>query len=151
MPKGEFRSYWKCHYLAGLSDEVINEILQGFSTTPSPNTLSSIWNFGGATADVAANATAFGDRFMPYVFSMDSVWPDHSDDQKNIDWTRTFWERMRAHSDKGRMYLNFPDQEEEGQKLLQDTFGDNYSKLRAINKKYEPDNLFRFNQNILPN
>lgn len=151
MPKGEFRCYWKCHYLAELSDQVINEILQGFSTAPSPNTLSSIWNFGGATASVAANATAFGDRSMPYMFSMDSVWPDQSDDQKNVDWTRAFWERMRAHSDKGRMYLNFPGQGEEGQKLLQDTFGDNYSKLRTIKKKYDPDNIFRFNQNILPN
>ena len=148
MPKGEYRSYWKCHYLSGLSDEVIDEILQGFSTTPSPNTLSSIWNFGGATASVASDATAFGDRSMSYMFSMDSVWPDPSDDDKNINWTRNFWERMRVYSDKGRMYLNFPGQGEEGQKLLQNTFGENYSKLQAIKKKYDPDNLFRFNQNI---
>ncbi len=150
MPAGEFRSYWKCHYLSGLSDEAIDTILQGFEETPSPNTLSSIWNFGGATADVAADATAFGDRSMPYMFSMDSVWPDISDDEKNINWTRDFWDRMKAFSDKGRMYLNFPGQGEEGTKLLKDTFGDNYSRLQTIKKKYDPDNLFRFNQNIEP-
>ncbi len=150
MPAGEYRSYWKCHYLSGLSDEVIDTILEGFSSTPSPNTLSSIWNFGGATADVAADATAFGDRSMPYMFSMDSVWPDKSDDEKNINWTRDFWNRMKAYSDKGRMYLNFPGQGEEGAKLLEDTFGDNYGKLQSIKKKYDPDNLFRFNQNIEP-
>lgn len=148
MPKGEYRCYWKSHYLAGLSDQVIDSILQGFVTTPSPNTLSSIWNFGGATAEVAADATAFGDRTMPYMFSIDSVWPDQADDAKNIDWTRSFWQRMKVHSDKGRMYLNFPGQGEEGQTLLRDTFGDNYGKLQAIKKKYDPDNLFRFNQNI---
>lgn len=150
MPAGEYRCYWKSHYLSGLSDEVIDSILQGFSSTPSPNTLSSIWNFGGATAAVAADATAFGDRSMPYMLSMDSVWPDKSNDEKNIGWTRDFWNRMKAYSDKGRMYLNFPGQGEEGAKLLEDTFGENYSRLQSIKKKYDPGNLFRFNQNIEP-
>ena len=150
MPAGDYRCYWKSHYLSGLSDESIDTILEGFSSTPSPNTLSSIWNFGGASADVAADATAFGDRSMPYMLSIDSVWPNEPDDEKNINWTRNFWNRMKAYSDKGRMYLNFPGQGEEGTKLLEDTFGDNYGKLQSIKKKYDPDNLFRFNQNIKP-
>ncbi len=150
MPAGEYRCYWKSHYLNGLSDEALDTILNNFQKTPSPNTLSSIWNFGGATADVAADATAFGDRSMPYMFSMDSVWREPSDDEKNINWTRNFWARMKDYSQDGRMYLNFPGQGEEGAKLLEDTFGENYSRLRAIKKKYDPDNLFRFNQNIQP-
>jgi len=150
MPAGEYRSYWKSHYLNGLSDEVIDKILRAFATTPSPNTLSSIWNFGGATAAVPADATAFGDRTMPYMYSIDSVWSDQSDDEKNISWTRDLWNHMKQHSDKGRMYLNFPGQGEEGAKLLQDTFGDNYSNLQSIKKKYDPGNLFCFNQNIAP-
>ena len=150
MPAGEFRCYWKSHYLNGLSDQVINTILQNFQQTPSANTLSSIWNFGGATAEVAADATAFGDRSMPYMFSMDSVWSDEADDEKNINWTRNFWAIMRDYSQDGRMYLNFPGQGEEGEKMLEDTFGENYSRLRSIKKKFDPDNLFRFNQNIKP-
>ncbi|MFT5219718.1 MAG: FAD/FMN-containing dehydrogenase [Planctomycetota bacterium] len=150
VPAGDYRSYWKSHYLSGLSDDVIDQILEGFTSAASPNTLSSIWSFGGATAEVSADATAFGDRSMPYMFSIDSVWPDKSADDKNITWTRDFWNRMKPHSDKGRMYLNFPGQGEEGEKLLQDTFGDNYGKLQSIKKIYDPDNLFRFNQNITP-
>jgi FAD/FMN-containing dehydrogenase len=150
MPSGDFRCYWKSHYLSGLSDEVIDMIAQGNAQPPSPNTLSSIWNFGGATADVAADATAFGDRSMPYMLSIDSVWSDTVDDGANIDWTRSFWERMRAHSHQGRMYLNFPGQGEEGEKILEDTFGANYSRLREIKRKYDPDNCFRFNQNLKP-
>ena len=150
MPAGDFRCYWKSHYLNSLTDDIIDTILQEVASVPSPNTLSSIWNFGGATASVAADATAFGDRSMPYMYSIDSVWSDPADDDTNINWTRSLWDRMRAHSHQGRMYLNFPGQGEEGDKLLQDTFGDNYTRLREIKRKYDPDNRFRFNQNLKP-
>ena len=138
MPAGEFRCYWKSHYLSTLSDEVIDTILQGNAEPPSANTLSSIWNFGGATADVAPEATAFGDRSMAYMFSIDSTWPDAADDEENITWTRNFWQRMQPWSDRGRMYLNFPGMGEEGDQLLKDTFGDNYARLREIKQKYDP-------------
>lgn len=150
MPFGQYRCYWKSHYLSGLSDDVIEDILEGVATPPSANTLSSIWNFGGATARVPPQATAFGDRSMPYMFSIDSVWSDAADDNRNIGWTRDLWERMKSHSQQGRIYLNFPGLGEEGTKLLEDTFGENYTRLREIKRKYDPLNRFRFNQNILP-
>jgi FAD/FMN-containing dehydrogenase len=150
MPAGQFRCYWKSHFLRELSDQVIDKIVEGNTHPPSPNTLSSIWNFGGATARVASDATAFGDRSMPYMLSIDSVWESPDDDNKNVAWTRAFWERMKPHSDKGRMYLNFPGLGEEGDELVRNTFGDNYRRLREIKKIYDPENLFRFNQNIKP-
>jgi len=74
MPFGDYRCYWKSHYLSGLSDEVIDSIIQGNAEPPSANTLSSIWNFGGATAEVAADATAFGDRSMAILSSATQAW-----------------------------------------------------------------------------
>jgi FAD/FMN-containing dehydrogenase len=150
MPFGQYRCYWKCHYLASLSDDVIERIVDGNAAPPSPNTLSSIWNFGGGTARVAPDATAFGDRSMPYMVSIDSVWRDAADDQANIAWTRDFWKRMQPHSQGGRLYLNFLGLGEEGDRLLRDSFGENYARLREIKQKYDPDNLFRFNPNIRP-
>ena len=151
MPAGQFRCYWKSHYLKELSDAVIDDILDGVTSVPSPNSLSSIWNFAGATAQVPADATAFGDRSMPWMYSIDSVWEGAENDVANIGWTRDFWERMQRYSHDGRMYLNFPGQGEEGDKLLRDTFGaENYRRLREIKAKYDPDNRFRFNQNIRP-
>jgi len=149
MPAG--RCYWKSLYLNGLTDAVIDDIMEGVKSVPSPNTLSSIWNFGGATAEVPADATAFGDRSMPWMYSIDSVWEGADNDEKNIGWTRDFWGRMQKYSYGGRMYLNFPGQGEEGEKQLEDTFGaDNFRRLREIKAKYDPDNRFRFNQNIRP-
>ena len=150
MPAGDYRSYWKSHYLNGLSDEVIDKILTRVKTTPSPNSLSSIWNFGGATSSVAADATAFGDRSMPYMYSIDSVWADPKDDETNLKWTRDFWDSLKPHSHHGRTYLNFIGIGEDGEKLIADTFGANYSRLREIKRKYDPDNCFRYNQNIKP-
>jgi len=151
MPAGQFRCYWKSLYLDRLTDELIDDILDGVTSVPSPNTLSSIWNFGGATAQPSADATAFGDRSMPWMYSIDSVWEGAGNDEKNIGWTRDLWGRMQKYSHNGRMYLNFPGQGEEGDKLLEDTFGaDNFKRLREIKAKYDPDNRFRFNQNIRP-
>jgi FAD/FMN-containing dehydrogenase len=150
IPFGQYRCYWKSHYLKGLPDAAIELIVAGNVAPPSPNTLSSIWNFGGATSRVAADATAFGDRSMPYMLSIDSIWPAARDDQKNIAWTRDFWTRMKQFSDQGRIYLNFPGMGEEGERLVKDSFGHNYSRLQAIKRKYDPDNLFRFNSNIQP-
>ena len=48
------------------------------------------------------------------------------------------------------MYLNLPGMGEEGDQLLEDTFGDNYARLREIKQKCDPENHFRFNQNITP-
>jgi FAD/FMN-containing dehydrogenase len=150
IPFGQYRCYWKSHYLSALTDAIIEEIVAGNAAPPSPNTLSSIWNFGGATARVAADATAFGDRSMPFMLSIDSIWREAADDQANIAWTRAFWQRMQPHSHHRRMYLNFPGLGEEGERLLQDSFGANYARLQAIKRKYDPNNVFRFNPNILP-
>ena len=52
-------------------------------------------------------ATAFGDRSMPWMVSIDSIWDTADQDDANIAWTRAFWERLEPYSDRGRIYLNF--------------------------------------------
>jgi FAD/FMN-containing dehydrogenase len=150
MPSGVYRCYWKAHYLNALQDDTIDLIFDRFAKTPSPKTLSSIWTFGGGTARVAPEATAFGDRSMPYMFSIDSVWAKPEDDQANLNWTRDFWQRLRPQSHKGRIYLNFPGFGEDSRDLVASSYGDNYARLKAIKRKFDPGNVFRFNQNIPP-
>ena len=66
------------------------------------------------------------------------------------DWTRDFWRRMAPHSDRGRIYLNFPGLGEEGDDLVRRAFGGNFDRLAQLKKRYDPDNRFRSNQNIPP-
>src|SRR5262249_48596871 len=148
FPPGRDRCYWKSSYLTGLDDQVIDDIVIRLAQRPSEMTYASVWKFGGGVQRVAADATAFGDRSMPFMLSIDAIWSRPEDDGANIAWTRKFWSEMQRHSN-GRMYLNFPGHGE-GESLVRDAFGEVvYGRLAAIKAKYDPTNLFRMNQNIL--
>ena len=150
IPYGQHRSYWKSHYLSALTDEAIDLMLEWNASPPSPTTLSSVWSFGGATAAVPADATAFGDRSMPWMVSVDSIWSAPEDDAANIAWTRDFWAALQPYSHQGRVYLNFAGHGEGNDELVRRSFGANFDRLAAIKRAYDPDNVFRFNQNIEP-
>ena len=111
-------------------------------------TYASIWKFGGAVQRVTADATAFGDRSMPFMFSLDAIWSNPADDSANMGWVRDCWQDMQRYS-TGRMYLNFPGLGE-GENLVRDAFGAKPMPASDIKRKYDPQNVFRMNQNILP-
>lgn len=150
MPAGEFRCYWKARYLTDLTDEMIDLAMANALVAPSDNSISSLWNFGGATAKVPANATAFGDRSMGWMYSLDGVWSDPGDDEANIAWSRDGWSNSERFGHHGRAYLNFAGHGEDGASLTRTSFGPNYDRLVEIKTKYDPQNRFRFNQNIAP-
>jgi hypothetical protein len=150
MPAGDFRCYWKARYLTELPNEMIDLAMENASAAPSDNSISSLWNFGGATSRVAADATAFGDRSMGWMYSLDAVWTDPGDDAANIAWSRDGWSRAERFGHQGRAYLNFPGHGEDGAVLTRATFGPNYQRLVELKRKYDPENRFRFNQNIEP-
>ncbi len=150
IPFGDYRCYWKARYLSGLSDDMIDLAISNARSAPSDNTISSLWNFGGATARVATDATAFGDRSMGWMYSLDAIWPNEADDNQNIAWSRDGWNAAEPYAQEGRIYLNFPGHGEDGEDLTRKAFGPNFARLAQIKAKYDPDNVFRFNQNITP-
>ena len=98
---------------------------------------------------VASEASAFGDRSAPFMLSLDAIWSNAADDAANMQWVRQFWQDMQIHS-TGRMYLNFPGLGE-GDTLVRDAFGAaTYERLQRVKRRYDPDNVFRMNQNIVP-
>lgn len=149
-PAGEYRCYWKSHLLTRLSDQAIDEAVENAAASPSDKSISSFWNFGGATAAVAADATAFGDRSFGWMYSLDSVWRDAADDERVMGWTRAAWQRARRHAHEGRLYLNFAGQDADSEELTRTAFGKNYARLVQVKTRYDPGNMFRFNQNIQP-
>ncbi len=73
--------------------------------------------------------------------------PDPENKDKITDWTKKYWEALHPHS-AGGAYVNF--MMDEGQDRIKATYGENYDRLVAIKKKYDPTNFFRVNQNIRP-
>lgn len=110
-------------------------------------TFASIWKFGSQMQRVGPDTTAFGDRSMPFMLSLDAIWSKADDDVANIEWVRTLWRTMQPHS-TGRSYLNFPGLGE-GENLVRDALGAaSFDRLLRVKRQYDPNNVFRLNQNI---
>ena len=105
---------------------------------------------GGAVSRVPEEATAYANRTALFNLSLDSIWGDPTESERNIAWTREAWAKMRRFSEGGGIYLNFAGFLEEGEKLLHEAHGENYERLVALKNEYDPTNLFRLNQNITP-
>jgi FAD/FMN-containing dehydrogenase len=148
FPKG-WLYYWKSLYLTDLTDEAIDAIVDLGRNRPSPSTAMPIWQLGGAIADVPADATAFGRRDHPFLLSIESTWTDPADTDRCIGWTRDAWSSMQRFG-PGGLYLNFAGFGEEKEVLVRAGYGDNYDRLATLKAMYDPDNLFRMNQNIRP-
>jgi hypothetical protein len=73
--------------------------------------------------------------------------PDPANKDKITKWCKDYFDALHPYS-AGGAYTNF--MMEEGQERVKASFRDNYDRLAAIKKKYDPTNFFRVNQNIRP-
>jgi hypothetical protein len=148
FPSG-LRNYWTGDFLTGLPDEAIETLCRFHLTKPSPLTGIIVFPGGGALARVPDGTMAIGQRQAPYNIHITSLWPDPADDDANIAWTRELGAAMKPFT-TGRVYVNFIG--DEGQDRVVASFGqEGYARLQALKNRYDPDNLFRSNQNIKPN
>lgn len=148
FPKGG-RYYFKSSYLNSLNDQTIDAIIGHQEQRTSPKLLTSIRLMGGAISRVGAQDTGFGNRNAPYLLSIDNIWDDPSEDDLQIKNARAYWNDMQRFSN-GQMYFNFPGAFEEGNLLIKNSFGGNHKRLTEIKAEYDPENIFRMNQNIEP-
>jgi FAD/FMN-containing dehydrogenase len=145
FPPGRLH-YWKASFLADLPDEAIDTMLRFAASAPSPYTGIGMQQITGAASSVAPAATAFAHRARHYDFLILSQWDDPADSPDNMRWTRELFEAMSPHF-RG-VYVN--NLGEEGSDRVRDAYGINYNRLADIKSAYDPDNVFRLNQNIEP-
>jgi FAD/FMN-containing dehydrogenase len=148
FPQG-YNYYWKSHLLKGLSDEAIDAIVDLGRTRPSAQAMINVWPLGGAVSRVDPNATAWNHRDAGWMLSLDTTWTDPADSERCIAWTREAWTRMQQHGQVG-VYLNFAGLRGEKEDLVRAGYGSHYERLVELKTTYDPDNLFRMNQNIPP-
>jgi FAD/FMN-containing dehydrogenase len=141
------RNYWKSHNFAALSDGAIDAIIQYTRKLPSEQSEIFLGLLGGQTNRVAADATAYPHRDVLYAMNVHTRWTDPGEDKKCITWAREFFVASAPHA-LGSVYINFLT-EDESERISQ-AYGKNYDRLVEAKNKYDPDNLFRQNQNIKP-
>ena len=146
-PKGAL-NYWKSNFLATLSDEAIDTMIDCYSRVPSPMTGVLLEHFHGAATRVGVGDTAFPHRGVGYNLVITSEWLDPAETERNIEWTRETYAAMQPFMAAGR-YVNYLEADEAGDPVAA-AYGPNYARLRELKAKYDPTNLFRANLNIKP-
>jgi FAD/FMN-containing dehydrogenase len=141
------RNYWKSHDFTDLSDGAIKAILNAVRTLPSPECEVFIAHVGGAMARVAAKDTAWPNRDAHFIMNAHTRWRDKAQDSACVAWARQLFEATAPFA-AGSVYVNFMPGDETDR--VEKAYGPNYRRLAEIKRRYDPDNLFRMNQNIRP-
>jgi FAD/FMN-containing dehydrogenase len=132
-----------------LSDDAINLIADFSAARTSPFSQVLIQHVHGAARRVSPTATAFALREVPYVMNIMAEWPAGDTQQADwhMEWVRAFRAALLPYTLNG-VYINFLG--EEGEEQVRASYGVNYERLVSLKNTYDPDNIFKFNQNIQP-
>ncbi len=139
--------YWRSHYLDELGDQAIDTLVDHAWRHRSPRSYTIMFQLGGAVRRVPDEATAFTGRGAGYALNINAVATDGDGLREQAAWTRRMWAAMRPHANG--VYVNFLDRE--GTDRVRAAYGEaKYRRLAALKRAWDPDNLFRSNQNIAP-
>jgi len=139
--------YMRACDVAELTDEVIDITVDHSLRINSPLTAFPIWQRGGAAARVGEDETAFGGRSAGYTFNITAVTATGEGFDQEREWVRNFWSALEPYHTS--VYVNFL--MEEGEERIRQAYGaEKYDRLKALKRRYDPDNFFRLNQNIGP-
>jgi hypothetical protein len=147
VPHG-WHYYWKSCEVAGLADGTIDMLTERSLAMRSPRSYTIIFQLGGAVARVGEDETAYSHRAAAFNINVNGVWlPGEEIGAQEIQWTRDVFERLRP-SQLG-VYVNFL--MDEGQERVRQAYGAaKYARLAALKERFDPENVFRMNQNIAP-
>jgi FAD/FMN-containing dehydrogenase len=140
--------YWRADFVNEINDKAIAQHIRFGSALPSMHSTMHLYPINGAASRVGKDDTAWNYRDATWAQVMVGVDPDPANNEKIISWTKSYYDALHLYS-AGGAYVNFL-MGDEGEGRVRATYGDNYQRLVAIKNKYDPDNLFRVNQNIKP-
>ena len=140
--------YWKADFVDELPEEAIAKHAEHGAKLPTLHSTMHLYPVDGAVNRVGEDETAFTYRNSRWAEVIVGVDPDPVNRDQITSWTRDYWEDLHPHS-AGGAYVNFL-MHDEGESRIKATYGGNYDRLAEVKGRYDPDNLFRVNQNIAP-
>ncbi|MET0684725.1 MAG: FAD-binding oxidoreductase [Solirubrobacteraceae bacterium] len=145
-PKGAL-NYWLSSFTTGLSDALIDAMIERFTSVPSPMTAILLEHFHGAVTRIGPTDTAVPHRDVGWNLLLPSEWLDPADTEANITWTKDTFAALSEHFATGR-WLNYLGDDQDG--AIPAAYGPNYDRLVEVKRRYDPDNAFHLNHNIVP-
>jgi FAD/FMN-containing dehydrogenase len=147
FPAGSL-NYWLSSFTRELPDQLIDIAVERFASVPSSMTAILFEHFHGAVTRVDASETAVPHRDEGWNLVIPSVWTEPSDNDANVAWSRETFATMRPHLGSGR-WLNYLG-DDQSDDAIRAAYGPNYDRLREVKRRYDPDNVFHLNHNIVP-
>ena len=139
--------YWRADFVNELSDQAIERHVEHGSRLPTWKSTMHLYPIDGAASRVGNDDTPWAYRDSKWAQVIVGVDPDPANAGIIKDWAIAYWEALHPYS-AGGAYVNF--MMDEGQERVRATYKDNYGRLAAVKKRYDPTNLFHVNQNIPP-
>jgi FAD/FMN-containing dehydrogenase len=141
------RNYWKSHNFSTLSDEVLDTIVAFADQLPAPGSEIFLAHIGGAPNRVAGDATAYAQRDAKFVMNVHGRWQTPAEDATGVAWARSLFAACEPFASSGA-YTNFMTADEAGR--VQAAYGASHARLQRIKHRYDPENIFHLNPNVLP-
>lgn len=142
------RNYWKSNGMSGLSDDAIEAIVEVFDARRSPLAQIQFEHLHGEVHRSDPAASAVGFHSASYNLLVNAKWLDPAADEENVGWARESFGRLRSYTDGGA-YVNYLLEEPEDR--IRAAYGTGvYGRLGRLKARFDPDNVFRINQNIRP-
>ena len=143
------RFYMKSAFLPALTDEVVDLCVEHATRAPDgAESGFSVWAWGRRISDVPEDGTAFTGREAAAWLAAESMWDDAQLDEQCRAWGREALADLAPFASDGR-YVN--DVAEVGADVARTVYGDaKYDRLVALKREWDPENVFRLNQNVQP-
>jgi FAD/FMN-containing dehydrogenase len=141
-------NYWLSSFTSGISDGLIETIVDRFQSVPSAMSAILLEHFHGAVTRVGPTDTAVPHRATGFNLLLPSVWDSATDNEPNIAWTRETFAAMKEFFSGGR-WLNYL-ADDQGEDAIRGAYGPNYDRLVEIKRRVDPENVFHNNHNIAP-
>jgi len=144
-----YRNYWKGHFVRDVGPAVQKVILDGTATAVAHSGLL-VEPIHGAAHRISDDHAAFGSRRALANVSAIGIWEDPADDPPAIAWARETTSALEPFSLRGGGYLNYAPVDEPALRVEQAFGAETFARLRAVKRRVDPENRFRFNANIPP-
>jgi FAD/FMN-containing dehydrogenase len=145
-PNGR-QNYWKSHYVDAIADGVVAALVQHAPRMSSPLSSFYLQHLGGAISRPGIDTAAFGHRRAGFDFAILAVWEDPAEDHEHLGWARDFAAAIEPYATG--VYVN--NLGVEGADRVRAAYAPaTYERLVALKDVYDPRNVFRLNQNVVP-